>query len=94
MNGVMEAINKNIKKIVEKMKNTYKDWHEKWPFTLHAYRIAVWITTRATPFSSVYSMEMVLPIEVEIPSLRILMKTKLEKAEWIRTKYEQLNLIE
>ena len=39
-------------------------------------------------------METVLPIEVEIPSLRVLMVTKLEEAEWVRARYEQLNLIE
>ncbi|KAA3462539.1 protein NYNRIN-like [Gossypium australe] len=31
MNGAMEAANKNIKKIVGKMTETYKDWHEKLP---------------------------------------------------------------
>ena len=28
MNGVVEAANKNIKKIVQKMVVTYKDWNE------------------------------------------------------------------
>ena len=28
MNGVVEATNKNIKKILVKMIDTYKDWHE------------------------------------------------------------------
>ena len=49
---------------------------------------------RATPFSLIYGMEVVLPIEVEIPSLRVLMEPKLEEVEWVRAKYEQLNLIE
>ena len=39
-------------------------------------------------------MEAVLPIEVEISSLRVLMEAKLEEAEWIQTRYDQLNLIE
>ena len=39
-------------------------------------------------------MEAVLPIEVEIPSLRILMEAKLEEAEWVQARYDQLNLIE
>jgi len=37
MNGVVEAANKNIKKIMEKMVITYKDWHEIFPFALHGY---------------------------------------------------------
>jgi hypothetical protein len=39
-------------------------------------------------------MEAVLPIEVEIPSLRVLMETELEEAEWVQNRYDQLNLIE
>ena len=41
MNGVVEAANKNIKKIVQKMIVTYKDWHEMLPFALHGYRTSV-----------------------------------------------------
>jgi hypothetical protein len=39
-------------------------------------------------------MDSVFPIEVEIPSLRVLMETKLEEAEWIQNRYDQLNLID
>ena len=65
------------------MIDTYKDWHEKLPFALHAYQTVVRTFTRATPFSLVYGMEAVLPIEVEILSLRVLMEAKLEKAKWV-----------
>ena len=82
MNGVVEAANKNIKKIVQKMVVTYKDWHEMLPFTLHGYRTSVRTSTGATPFSLVYGMEVVLPVEVEIPSMRVLMEAKLTDAEW------------
>ena len=37
MNGVVEAANKNVKKILSKMTETYKDWHEQLPFALCAY---------------------------------------------------------
>ncbi|KAA3460438.1 RNA-directed DNA polymerase [Gossypium australe] len=94
MNGAVEAANKNIKKIVGKMTETYKDWHEKLPFTLYDYRTSVRTSTKATPFSLVYGMETVLPIEVEIPSLRALSELKLDEAEWIQSRYDQLNLIE
>ena len=36
INGAVETANKNIKKIIEKTIYTYKDWHEKLPFALHA----------------------------------------------------------
>ena len=94
MNGAVEAVNKNVKKIVAKMTDTYKDWHEKLPFALHAYRTVVRTSTRATPFSLVYRMKAVLSIEVEIPSLRVLMEAKLEEVEWVQVRYDQLNLIE
>ncbi|XP_017416451.2 uncharacterized protein LOC108327238 [Vigna angularis] len=94
MNGAVEAANKNIKKIVQKMVVTYKDWHEMLPFALHGYRTSVRTSTGATPFSLVYGMEAILPFEVEIPSLRVLMETKLEEAEWVQTRFDQLNLIE
>ncbi|EOX94716.1 RNA-directed DNA polymerase (Reverse transcriptase), Ribonuclease H [Theobroma cacao] len=94
MNGAVEAANKNIKRIIEKMTDIYKDWHEKLPFALHAYRTTVRTSTGATPFSLVYGMEAVLPIEVEIPSLRVLKEVQLEEAEWVNARYEQLNLIE
>ncbi|XP_017984333.1 PREDICTED: uncharacterized protein LOC108663626 [Theobroma cacao] len=94
MNGAVEVANKNVKKIVEKMTEVYKDWHEKLLFALHAYRTSVRTSTGATPYSLVYGTEAVLPIEVEIQSLRVLMETKLEDAEWVRSRYEQLNLIE
>ncbi|XP_016681333.2 uncharacterized protein [Gossypium hirsutum] len=94
MNGAVEAANKNIKRIIGKMTETYKDWHEKLPFALYAYRTSVRTSTRATPFSLVYGMEVVLSIEVEIPSLRVLMETRSEESEWVRARYDQLNLIE
>ena len=39
-------------------------------------------------------MEAVLPIEEEIPSLRVLREVELEEVEWVYVRYEQLNFIE
>ncbi|GMY17409.1 protein NYNRIN-like [Fagus crenata] len=94
MNGAVEAANKNVKKILSKMTETYKDWHEYLPYALCAYRTSVRTSVGATPYSLVYGMEAVLPVEVEIPSLRILSQTQLEEAEWAQARYEQLNFID
>ncbi|XP_050875520.1 uncharacterized protein LOC127079143 [Lathyrus oleraceus] len=94
MNGAVEAANKNIKKILQKMVKTYKDWHEMLPFALHGYRTTVRTSTGATPFSLVYGMDVVLPIEVELPSLRVLREAKLDEAEWVQDRFDQLNLID
>ena len=64
------------------------------PFALHGYRTSVRTSTGATPFSLVYGMEAVLLVEVEIPSIRVLMEAKLIEAEWVQSHYDQLNLIE
>ena len=91
MNGVVEAANKNIKKILVKMIDTYKDWHEFLPFALCAYRISIHSSMGATPYSLVYGIKAILPAEVEIPSLRILSQIELSEAKWAHSRYEQLN---
>ncbi|KAA3469381.1 protein NYNRIN-like [Gossypium australe] len=85
INGTVEAANNNIKKIVGKMTETYKYWHEKLPFALYTYQTSVRTSTGATLFYLVYGMEAVLPIEVEILSLRVLSELKLDEAEWIQS---------
>lgn len=81
MNGTVEAANKNIKKIVQKMVKTYKNWHAMLPFVRHGYRTSVRTSTGETPFSLVYGVEVVLPIDMEIPPLRVIMESKLDEAE-------------
>ena len=94
MNGAVEAANKNLKKIIRKMTEAHRDWHEKLPYALMAYRTTIRTSTGATPYSLMYGMEAVLPAEVEIPSLRILMEAQIEEAEWVRERQEQLSLID
>ena len=50
--------------------------------------------TGATPVFLIYGTEALFSIEVKIPSLRVLMETKLKDAEWVKNWYDQLNLIE
>nr|KYP63437.1 hypothetical protein KK1_018006 [Cajanus cajan] len=68
--------------------------HEMLPFALHGYQTSICTLMGAMPFSLVYGMEVVLPIEVEIPSLRVLMEAKLSMSEWVQSRLDQLNLIE
>ncbi|XP_070013468.1 uncharacterized protein [Nicotiana sylvestris] len=64
MNGAMEATNKNIKKILRKMVENHKQWHEKLPFALLGYRITARTSTRATPYLLVYGTEAIIPAEL------------------------------
>lgn len=81
INDIVEASNRNIKKIIQNMVITYKDWHEMIPFALHGYQMSALTSIGETPFSIVYGMKAVLPVEVKIPSLRVLVETKLEEVE-------------
>ncbi len=94
MNGVVEAANKNLKKILQKMTANHSNWHEMLPYALMAYRTSIRTSTGATPYSLVYGMEAVLPIEVEIPSLRVLAEAKILESAWAQVRHDQLNLID
>ena len=76
------------------MTDTYKDWHEKLPYALWGYRTSVRTSTSATPYSLVYGMEAVLPVEVELASLRVMAECEISKTDWLRERYEELALID
>ncbi|KAG0594459.1 hypothetical protein M758_UG079400, partial [Ceratodon purpureus] len=56
-------------------------WDVKLPAALWAYRTTFKVTTLATPFSLIYGVESVLPIECEVPSLRIAVDNRLTTKE-------------
>ena len=78
----VEAANKNIKRILRKMVETSRDWSEKLPFSLWAYRTSFRTSIGATPYSLVYGMEAVLPIEIEMRSLRVTLEQQISETEW------------
>ncbi|XP_070039451.1 uncharacterized protein [Nicotiana tomentosiformis] len=86
--------NKNIKKILRKMIQSSRQWHEKLPFALLGYRTTVCPSVGATPYLLIYGTEVVIPAEVEIPSLRIIDEAEIEDAEWVKTRLEQLTMID
>ena len=88
INWAVEAAKKNIKNILAKMVVTYKDWAKKLPFILWGYRISIRASTRAIPYSLVYRNEVVLPIEVEIQSVRVLVEAKVVEEDWMGEIYE------
>ena len=80
-NGAVEAANKNIKRILRKMVETFRDWLENLPFALWAYRTSFRTSTGATPYFLVYGMEAVLPVEIEMGSLRVALKYQIFETE-------------
>ena len=93
-NGAVQAANKNIKRILRKMVETSRDWSEKLPFALWAYRTSFRTSTGATPYSLVYGMEAVLPVEIEIGSLRVALEHQISEIEWAQSRYDQLSLLD
>ncbi|XP_077232251.1 uncharacterized protein LOC143867739 [Tasmannia lanceolata] len=48
----------------------------------------------ATPYSLVYGMEAVLPVELRIPSLRVMMEAGLPEFVWAQARYQELQMID
>ncbi|XP_070039947.1 uncharacterized protein [Nicotiana tomentosiformis] len=91
MHGAVEASNKNIKRIMRKIVENHRQWHEKLSSGLSYYNENIhW----ETPYMLVYGTEAMIPAEVEIPSLRDIQEAKLDDVKWIRVKHEQLILID
>ncbi|XP_047257457.1 uncharacterized protein K02A2.6-like [Capsicum annuum] len=93
-NGDVEAANKNLKKLLCKMVQGFRQWHEKLPFALLGYRTMVRTSIGATPYWLVYGTEVVIPVEIEIPSLRVVVEAEIDEDQWVKTRLEQLSLID
>jgi transposase InsO family protein len=74
-NGQAEATNKTLIRIVSKTveSRTRGDWPDRLLEALWAYRTSIRTATGQTPFSLVVGMDAILPIELKIPSLRVLL---------------------
>ncbi|KAK4381668.1 hypothetical protein Sango_2944900 [Sesamum angolense] len=94
-NGLAEAFNKTLcnllKKVVAKSK---RDWHERIGEALWAYRITVRTPTQTTPYALVYGVQAVLPIEQQIPSLRITIQEGLTQEENAKIRLEELEALD
>ena len=76
------------------MTGNCKDWPAKLPFALWGYRTSIRTSTGVTPYSLVYGMESVLPIELEVPSLRVLNENQISEVEWLADRYSELALLD
>ncbi|XP_012839468.1 PREDICTED: uncharacterized protein LOC105959853 [Erythranthe guttata] len=94
-NGLAEAFNKTLcnllKKVIAKSK---RDWHERMGEALWAYRTTYRTPTQATPYVLVYGVEAVLPLEKQIPSLRIAIQEELTQEENARLRLAELEALD
>ena len=75
------------------MKN-YKDWHLQLPYALWGYRTSIRSSTRATPYSLVYGMEAVLPIEMDVHSQRTILESEIPEVDSLQSRYDQLCMLD
>jgi transposase InsO family protein len=75
VNGQVEAINKSLKTILQRTNNLAKsNWNLMLYSTLWDYRASVKTTTSFSPFQLIYELEVVFPIEFQIPSLKLVVE--------------------
>jgi hypothetical protein len=94
-NGQTERVNQILASILRKtVQDSKRDWDTKLQAALWAYRTTYKVTTQATPFSLVYGIEAVLPIEFEIPSLRVAINTRLTDSQSLKTRLLMLESLD
>ena len=73
--------------ITQIVQGSNNDWNERLLEALWAYRTAYKVTTKHTPFQLVYGQEAILPIELEVPSLRIAIDERLGDENYLKYRY-------
>ena len=91
-NGAVATANKTIKTIIAKMTDRAREWPDKLPYALWGYRISIRTPTGTTPYSLVYGMDPLLPIETEIQSLRVMNESEISEEQWFKERYDELSL--
>ena len=76
------------------MVETSRDWSEKLPFALWVYRTSFRTSIGATPHSLVYGMKVVLPVEIEMESLRVTIEQQISETEWAQSRFDLLSLLD
>ena len=81
-NGQVESTNKVIENILTKTVNSHrKDWADRLPEALSAYRTTWRDTTGFSPYDLVYGKSAIFPIEFEIKTLRTATELNLDVTE-------------
>ena len=79
-NGLAESTNKTLQNILRKIVNENRTHSDtKLQSALWVYRTTYKTNIRTTPFRLEFGLEAVMPIEFQIPSLRIQVKERLTK---------------
>jgi transposase InsO family protein len=94
-NSQAKASNKTILKILKKIINDVGcDWHTQLNLALWAYRTSIHTPIGDTPYSLFYGAKAILPIEVEIPSLRVSLKGLISDEDYWVSRLQELELLD
>ncbi|KAG9459165.1 hypothetical protein H6P81_003673 [Aristolochia fimbriata] len=94
-NGLAKAFNKTLCKILKKtIGANKKSWDEKLGEVLWPYKTLFRAPTQSTPYSLIYGTEAVLPLEVQLPSLRIAIREGLTTEECAQLRLAELESLD
>ncbi|MCO5587812.1 hypothetical protein L7F22_041764 [Adiantum nelumboides] len=94
-NGLVEKTNGVLCKIITKhVKDRPQDWDKHLTAALWAYRTSFKVSTQFTPYHLVYGQEALLPIEVELGSLRVLARETTSSKEKLEQRILDLQRLE
>ena len=71
-----------------------KDWNTQLIYALWAYRTSVRIATGTTPYNLVYGADAIMPLELEIPSLRVSLKDIIDDYSYREQRLQQLEMLD
>jgi transposase InsO family protein len=90
-NGLIERVNQTLVRILRKIViDSKQNWDHKLTGALWAYRTTYKVSTCTTPFSLVFGVEAILPMEFEVPSLRIAIDEWLDDSQSLKDRLERL----
>ncbi|MCO5611254.1 hypothetical protein L7F22_065506 [Adiantum nelumboides] len=94
-NGLVEKTNGVLCKIITKhVRDRPQDWDKHLTAALWAYRTSFKVSTQFTPYHLVYGQEALLPIEVELGSLRVLARETTSSKEKLEQRILDLQRLE
>ena len=90
-NGLAESTNKTLQNILKKIVNENRtDWDTNLYSALWAYRTSYKTSIQSTPFRLAFGLEAVMPVEFQVPSLRIQIREWLPEAQSEQLRLQQL----
>ncbi|XP_070005831.1 uncharacterized protein [Nicotiana sylvestris] len=94
-NGLAEAFNKTLCNLLKKVvPKSQRDWNGRMEEALWAYKTTHHTLIQATPYSLVYGVEVVLPLERQIPSLRLAIQEGITDEENAQLQLAELEFLD